>query len=50
MTRVFCFPSHLGKVLTNFNAQVGFEPTSGQDSKNKEIIYILAHCHFKIFM
>ena len=30
MTRVFWFfPSHLGKGLTKFNAQVGFEPTSG---------------------
>ena len=28
MNRVF-FPSHLGKGLTNFNAQVVFEPTSG---------------------
>ena len=28
MTRVF-FPSHLGKGLTNFNAQVDFEPISG---------------------
>ena len=28
MTRVF-FPSHLGKGLTEFNVQEGFEPTSG---------------------